>query len=427
MNVELDQGKTLLVDGPASVKLLSGSMTVLGAPLLVETVLVVRQGKRLPLWTETASSLEVSVGEGACVNEVDENTIPSSWNVATNQLLALNKPAVVMVLGGVDSGKTSFCTFLVNAAVKQNLKTGIIDADLGQSDVGPPSTVGFNFVSEPVKDLFELHAKDAVFVGSTSPSGALNKLAHGLSSLKDRLLVAGADFIVVNTDGWISGTEAVEYKFELIERVNPTAIAGLQQENELAPIFQALPNQNFLVINSPKLVHPRNRENRRLLRELSYKKYMKAAKTRSFSFKWIKLEDSLLGSGGPLHRNRLAMLSNLLGTRLVYCAEGVDAVFVVLRRNQEVTESRINSASEYLGKPVKVIWEGDEEGLLVGLKDENGSFLGIGVLHSTDYKRKTLKVYTPVTQKPSSMIFGQIKLNKNFKEVGLNTVYSKLV
>lgn len=427
MKLDVTEGKTLLVDGPASVKLLSGAVSVLGAPLFVEKVLVVRQGKRLPLWTKTASNLEVLLGEGACVNEVENDTIPFSWSDAAKQVLSLDKPVTVIVVGGVDSGKTSFCTFLVNAAVNANLKTGVIDADLGQSDVGPPSTIGFNFVSEPVKDLFEIDAKDAFFVGATSPSGALEKLVDGLTRLKERLLSGGAEFIVVNTDGWIEGEDAAEYKIRLAESVVPSAVVGMQQENELAPVLDALGNVKVLVIDSPQLIQPRSREKRKLLRELSYKKYMKGAKMASFSFKWLKIKDSLLGSGGPLHRNRLELLSNLFGKRLVYSEEAVDAVLVVLRKSDEIAEKSIKDAEEFFGKPVKVVWEGDEEGLLVGMNDEEDHFLGIGLLHSVDYKRKTLKIYTPVITKPSTLVFGQIKLNKNFREVGLSTVYSKTV
>ncbi|MCJ7721536.1 hypothetical protein MUO98_03925, partial [Candidatus Bathyarchaeota archaeon] len=172
----IDEGKTLLVDGPASVSLLSGNVNVLGAPLQIEENLVVRQGKRLPMWIKKTATLEIMLGEGASINEVEDGTVPSSWDEAAKELLSLDKPVTVMVVGGIDSGKTSFCTFLLNAAVKEKLRTSVIDADLGQSDVGPPSTVGFNFVAEPVKDLFEIDAQDAVFVGSTSPSGAISKV-----------------------------------------------------------------------------------------------------------------------------------------------------------------------------------------------------------------------------------------------------------
>jgi polynucleotide 5'-hydroxyl-kinase GRC3/NOL9 len=286
----IDEGKTLLVDGPASVRLLSGKISVLGAPLRISEKLVVREGKRLPLWVRKRVSLELMLGEGASVNEVDEGTVPSSWEDAAKEVLSLKKPITVMVVGGMDSGKTSFCTFLVNEAVMKNWRTSVIDADLGQSDVGPPSTVGFNFVTEPVKDLFDIDARDAVFVGSTSPSGAINKVIEGLTQLKDRVMEAGVDFLVINTDGWVEGEEAAEYKVRLAEKVSPSAVVGMQRGNELTPILDALHGVKVFVIDSPQLIQPRSREKRKLLRELSYKKYLKGAKMQSFYLSWFKVK-----------------------------------------------------------------------------------------------------------------------------------------
>ncbi|PVX25993.1 MAG: hypothetical protein CW691_02855 [Candidatus Bathyarchaeum sp.] len=420
----LDERKTLLVDGPASVCLLSGEVSVLGATLEIEENLIVREGKRLPLWVKQRATVELMLGEGACINEVDEGDVPSLWNEAATQLLSLDKPVTVMVIGKVDSGKTSFCTFLVNTAVMQNLKTAVVDADLGQSDVGPPSTVGFAFVEKTVKDLFELDAQCAVFVGSTSPSGAMSKVIDGLSCLKNRVLDAGADFLVINTDGWVEGEEASTYKLRLLEMVGCSAVVAMHQGNELTPILDSLHNVKVLDVDSPQLIEPRNREKRKLLRELSYKKYMKGAKTQSFSFSWVKVRDSLLGAGGPLHRKRLETLSNMLRTRPIYSEESVDGILAVLKRSETVTEKQLKDVEDYFRKRVKVIYEGDEAGLLVGLEDEENNFLGIGVLREVDYKRKAMKIYTPVSKKVSTLCFGQIKLNKNFKETGLSTVYS---
>ncbi len=421
----INEGKTLLVDGPASVSILSGKVSVLGAPLQINEKLVVREGKRLPLWVRKRATLELMMGEGASINEVDTGTVPSLWDEAAKEILSLDKPLTVMVIGGMDSGKTSFCTFLVNEAVMKKWRTSVIDADLGQSDVGPPSTVGFNFVTEPVKDLFEIDAQDAVFVGSTSPSGAINKVIEGLTQLKDKVIEAGVDFLVINTDGWVEGEEAAAYKVRLAEKVGSSAVVGMQRGNELTPILDALHGVKVLVIDSPQLIQPRNREKRKVLRELSYKKYLKGAKMQSFSLSWIKVIDSLLGAGGPLHHRRLETLSNLLGKRPVYSEETVATILVVLKKSEAVTEAQIKDAEEHFGKRVKVIREGDEEGLLVGLKDEEDIFLGIGILHEVDYKRKILKIYTPVSEKVSMLCFGQIKLNKNFREIGLSTVYSK--
>ena len=417
------KGTTLLVDGPASVSLLSGKISVLGAPLQISEKLIVREGKRLPLWVKKRVTLELMLGEGASVNEVDEGTVASSWDEAAKEILSLKKPVTVMVVGGMDSGKTSFCTFLVNEAVMKKWRTSVIDADLGQSDVGPPSTVGFNFVTEPVKDLFDIDARDAVFVGSTSPSGSINKVIEGLIQLKDRVMEAGVDFLVINTDGWVEGEEAAAYKVQLAEKVGPSAVVGMQKGNELTPILDALHDVKVFVMDSPQLIQPRSREKRKLLRELSYKKYLKGAKMQSLSLSWVKVKDSLFGTGGPLPRKRLERLTNLLGTRPIY-EETVTAILVVLSKSKAVTEEQIKAAEEHFGKRVKVIQEGDEEGLLVGLKDEEDKFLGIGILHGVDYKRRTLKVYTPVSEKVSMLCFGQIKLDKNCREIGLSTVYS---
>jgi polynucleotide 5'-hydroxyl-kinase GRC3/NOL9 len=416
-------GKTLLVDGPASVSPLSGKISILGAPLKIGEKIVVREGKRLPLWVKKQASLEFLLGEGASFNEVDEN-VSSSWEDIAKQIFFLNKPATIMVIGGVDSGKTSFCTFLANEAVMKKWKAGIIDADLGQSDVGPPSTVGFTFVTEPVKDLFDIDAQDAVFIGSTSPSESINRVIEGLIQLKNRIMEEGVDLLVINTDGWVEGEEAAAYKIRMVNKVSPNAIVGMQQGNELTPILNALPGYKTIVVDSPQLIQPRSREKRKILRELGYKKYLKSAKTQSLSFNWIKLKDSLLGAGGPLPYKRLKTLQNLLGTRLVYCEETGAAIFAVLHKNETVTEEQLKDAEEYFGKRVKVMRDGDEEGLLVGLKDEEDKFLGIGILNGVDYKRKLLKVYTPVSEKVSILYLGHIKLNKNFRELGLSTVYS---
>ncbi len=425
MKQVIAKGKTLLVDGPASVNLLSGNVSVLGAPLRINEKLIIREGKRLPLWVKTRATLELRLGAGASSNEVDAGNVPSSWENAAKEVLSLKKPVTVMVIGGVDSGKTSFCTFLANEAVMKNFRTGVIDADLGQSDVGPPSTVGFNFVTEPMKDLFEIDAEDVVFVGSTSPSRALNRVIEGLIQLKNRAMEAGAEFIVINTDGWVEGEEATTYKTRLVKKISPSAVVAMQRGNNLDPLVNALRDTKVLAVDSPQFIQQRSREKRKVLRELGYKKYLKRAKLQSLSLNWVKVKDSLFGAGGPLPYQRLEKLAKLLGTRPIYCEETSDGIFAVLHRSKAVTEEQIKDAEEEFGKKVKVIREGDEEGLLVGLKDEESNFLGIGILQGVDYKRRALKVYTSaVSEKVSMLCFGQIKLDKNCREIGLSTVYS---
>jgi len=423
----VEDRKTLLVDGPASVTLLSGKVSILGAALKAGEKIVIREGKRVPFGVSKKAAFELMLGEGAYLEEIDGDVVPPSWEKASKETLSLKKPLTVMVLGEVDSGKTSFCTYLANEALRKNWKVGVIDADLGQSDIGPPSTIGFNRITAPVRDLFEIRAENAYFVGLTSPSGAVDRVIEGLAELKSRALKTDVDFLIINTDGWVEGEDAAKYKIRLTERVSPSVVVGMRQEDELTPILTALKETKILAIDSPQAVHRRNREKRKILRELSYKKYLKQAKVQSFALNWIKVEGAPIGTGKPLITGQMEELRNLLGTNPVYSEETPATVFVVLRKNQSVNEDQIERIKEIFGKKVKVIKEGDEEGLLAGLHDGQGKFLGIGILCGVDYKRRTMKIYTPVSENVSTIRFGQIKLDENGREIGLSTVYADYV
>lgn len=427
MKLTVEKGRTLLVDGPASVSLLSGQTSILGAPFGIGEKIIIRDGKRVPFGVRRKAIFDLMLGERASFKEIEGGPVPSSWQNAAKEVLSLKKPVTVMVIGGVDSGKTSFCTFLANEALRKKWKTGIIDADLGQSDVGPPSTIGFNFITEPVNDLFEIRAANACFVGLTSPSGAVNRVIAGLANLKNSVTEADLDFLIINTDGWVDGEEASKYKIRLTEEVSPNVVIGIRERDELTPTLAALRAPKIIAIDSPQLVQRRNREKRKILRELSYKKYLKQAKVQSFTLNWVKVEGSLLGAGIPLAPERREKMRNLLGTRTVYSEETPTTIFIVLRRNRWVGEDQIKEIEESFGKRAKVIREGEEEGLLAGLQDEQGKFLGIGILCGVDYKRRVMKVYTPVTENVSTIRFGQIKLDENGREIGLSTVYSNYI
>jgi len=419
----VEDRKTLLVDGPASVALLSGKVSILGAALKAGEKIVIREGKRVPFGVSKKATFELMLGEGAYLEEIDGDVVPPSWEKASKETLSLKKPVTVMVLGEVDSGKTSFCTYLANEALRKNWKTGVIDADLGQSDIGPPSTIGFNRITAPVRDLFEIRAENAYFVGLTSPSGAVDRVIEGLAELKSRALKTDVDFLIINTDGWVEGEDAAKYKIRLTERVSPSVVVGIRQGDELTPILTALKETKILAIDSPQVVHRRNREKRKILRELSYKKYLKQAKVQSFALNWIKVEGASIGTGKPLAMEQMKEIRSLLGAAPIYSEETPATVFIVLRKNQSVNEDQIERIKEIFGKKVKVIKEGEEEGLLAGLHNGQGKFLGIGILCGVDYKRRAMKIYTPISENVSTIRFGQIKLDENGREIGLSTVY----
>ncbi len=424
MKRTIKKGHTLLVDGPACVNLLAGKVEVFYAPLETGVKTVIREGKRVAFEVKQKAHFDLMLGEKASAEEFEGSTIPASWEKACNTTLAFDKRLViVMVMGEVDSGKTSFCTYLANKALREKRRVAIVDADVGQSDIGPPSTIGFCRLTLPIRDPFLLKAENAYFIGTTTPSGALNKVIDKLAKMKDESLRKAVDFLVINTDGWVLGEEAVQYKLRLIERIAPSVVVGIQQQNELTPILSALKGIKVISMESPSAIKKRDREKRKSLRELSYKKYLKGAKLQSFPLSWVKVEGIPFGTRVIPSERRLERIRSKLGVNPLYCEETPNLTVVVLEKNQWIDEEQIPILEEGLGRKVKLIQEGDEQGLLVGLHDEEEKFLGIGILNKIDYGRHIIQVYTPVTANIDSIHVGQVKLDKKGKEIGTSPVF----
>jgi len=423
MNRTVEKNKTFLVDGPASVIVVSGKVEVFGSVISGIGKVVIREGKRLPFVVEEKSTFEISLGENASAEEVDGSTIPPSWDIAFQELLKIQaKPVVALVLGTVDSGKSSFCTYLINRLLRERQKVAVLDGDLGQSDIGPPCTIAYAFVTKPVTDLFNLEAKNAFFVGVTSPSASIDKVIEGLASLKKEIFDANPDFVVINTDGWVEGEEAVHYKFRVIEELKPNVIFCVQRSDELAP-FLKIPEQFAKIfVDVSSAIKQRDREKRRNLRELGYVKYLHNAKVQSLPLGWLRIEENdLLGLGKMHETSRQARkIYELLGMKPLHFAELKDKICIIIGRRRWISEDNIKKTEEFARKKIVIIRKGEEEGLLLALYNAERKFLGIGVLHEIDYIRKILKILTPISKDISIVGLGRVKLDKNLREIPLS-------
>ena len=362
MRMNLRKERALLVDGPASVALTSGSATVLGTSIKEGPRTVVRNGKRLPFEAVTDATFELTMGEASAFLEIDGSATPDSWRRAVDDILELTGPISVIVLGGGDSGKTSFCTYLANRAIDSSRKVSLIDGDLGQSDISSPATIGLARLEKPVVDLFDVEADSVVFVGATSPPRALDVCLNAFATMKERCAEIEPDLLIVNTDGWIEGEEAVNYKAQIVDLFSPNVIVAIQGGDELNRIVERLRDSTIVVVETPKAIKRRSREARKALRELGYKKHLKGAKVKSYNLNYIEIKE--------YHE---------------------------------------------LGDSLKGLEK--EAGLLVGLEDQKGTFVGIGVLSGIDHERGFLKVYTPVREPSPRILLGQVRLSFGGSEI----------
>ena len=154
----------------------------------------------------------------------------------------VEKGGMCVALGGMDSGKTTFLSMVAAVAVRVGRTVAYLDTDVGQTTIGPPTTIGLKYVKEDADLSAEALARpDAIyFVGDTSPQGHLLPLVVGSAKLADEARRSGADIILVDTTGLIGGTLGQILKFHKIEALRPEWIVGFQRGEELEPILGAI-------------------------------------------------------------------------------------------------------------------------------------------------------------------------------------------
>lgn len=151
----------------------------------------------------------------------------------------VERGGMTVALGGMDSGKTTFCRMCAAVALRVGKSVAYLDTDVGQSTVGPPTTIGLRFLSSPDDLEPEALARaDALyFVGDTSPQGHLLPQVVGAAKLALLARESGADLILVDTTGLIGGTLGQILKFHKLEALRPDVVVGFQRGEELEPIL----------------------------------------------------------------------------------------------------------------------------------------------------------------------------------------------
>jgi len=87
----------------------------------------------------------------------------------------------ILVLGATGVGKSSFCRFLGERLLSAGREVAVVDADIGQKDIGPPAavTLGYPRLSTPLEEIRPVRF---FFVGATSPAGRLLPLGSTTST-----------------------------------------------------------------------------------------------------------------------------------------------------------------------------------------------------------------------------------------------------
>ncbi len=255
------------------VRLIRGEASVLGAPLLPQMSLIVRKEKQIPVESQTEAEVELSFGEAGGFFEIAGSSIPRSWGAAAEALIGMGEGRVAIV-GMADVGKSSICTYLLNELLKAGRRASIIDGDVGQADLGPPTTIGRTTPSAMVPSLIELDPQSLIFIGDTTPSYVETKLINGIKRLAN---LDNIGLTLINTDGWVVEPEAVHYKIQMLRAIETDLVLAMALNSELQPILASSHTESLQVEPAHSILE-RSRADRRAIRNYGYHRYLAGGK-----------------------------------------------------------------------------------------------------------------------------------------------------
>ncbi len=268
--------------------------------------------------------------------------------------------SVVMLLGALDSGKSTLGKALGAAGLAAGRVVAYLDADLGRKTVGPPTAVTMRMLHEPADlEPDRLARPDAIsFVGATSPQGQLLPLVVGAGRLRGLAQAQGADLVVVDTSGLVSGVYGQILKYHKVELLEPDVVIGLARGEELDPILgivrRFFPSEVVALPVLPDIRHT-SIDERAQYREATFREYF----------------------AEPLQRWRVK-----------------PTVFM--------------PALPALFDPAQL------DRLLVGLSDGQGGSTGIGYLdYSVD--DGVMRLISPVAEGPKALKLGSVRLEEDFR------------
>jgi polynucleotide 5'-hydroxyl-kinase GRC3/NOL9 len=199
--------------------------------------------------------------------------VPASWARSATEV-SRRQWRKVLVIGAVDRGKSTYCRFLSQHLLAAGVRVAIVDADVGQKDIGPPAAITLGYPT-PAQPLTTILPAAWYFVGAVSPVGHLLPMVVGTRQLVD---AAQAACVIINTTGLVHGVGRI-LKSYTIEAIQPHVIIAIEQGAELQPLLTAYRNYRILRLRPSPQAMIKTPEQRRAARERAFQGYFHTATT----------------------------------------------------------------------------------------------------------------------------------------------------
>ncbi|ACV25223.1 GTPase or GTP-binding protein-like protein [Methanocaldococcus fervens AG86] len=341
--------------------------------------------------------------------------VPRDRFEVLNNLRDIEKPLKILIVGGIDSGKTTLTTFLANELLNLGFKVAIIDCDIGQKSILPPATISLAFLEENFSNLCEIKPHKSYFVGSTSPIQFFGEMITGTKLLCD-YAEDKADVIIIDTTGLISNSGA-DLKRMKIEAVKPDIVIALQKRNELNHILKPFENKiKIFYLKVYEYAKSFNRDERREIRVEKWKQYFKNSKIYVIGFNEVFISGSRVFQGEKISEDERYLLESIFKWKVLYGSK-CEGRYTIIKKDLINIPKQIDKNVLYYIEPERF------NNLIVGLIDEEGFCIGLGILKSIDFENERLEILSPISEDEIKNIkeirIGRIKVDENGEELGL--------
>jgi polynucleotide 5'-hydroxyl-kinase GRC3/NOL9 len=186
---------------------------------------------------------------------------------------------VIMVIGESDTGKSTLVLRL-SRYLSRTFITAIIDADIGQSHIGPPTTVAWGLLKNVYTDWTGIQAEDIYFAGALSPSGNIFPVLVGAKKMTEKALNR-CEKAVVDTTGMIEEPEGRLLKQYKIDLLDPSVVLALEHTEELRTIlapYEEKESPAVIRLKVPEKVGRKGCESRTKFRNAQFQRYFSGGK-----------------------------------------------------------------------------------------------------------------------------------------------------
>jgi polynucleotide 5'-hydroxyl-kinase GRC3/NOL9 len=347
-------------------------------------------------------------------------TIPEEWLPGIDALRGLPDGGTALLVGSTDRGKTTFAALAARTlADAVSGRVAVVDADIGQSEIGPPGTVGLAWARPDLVKLHDLKPAGVYFVGAFAPNPAVLELVVATGQAVAAARNAGAKRILVDTTGFVAGPAARRLKVSKAQTVRPDLIIALSRNGELDSLLTAMraaTGAAILGLDVPATVGRKTqnvRSTRRLTRMASA---LEGTREIALPLAEVATVGATLGSGEPLPPELVRWSANALRFPVVHAEKGDGSLTLFLDGPppRPGWEEGNGFVADHFGvRTLRVLSLRQHEGVLVGLHEEGGRLRAIGRFLGFDAERKEMRIAAPPPAAPELIrlaAFGRVRI-----------------